>query len=129
MTVAVVPFDDVGRLAIFMVNLENDAITIRLARPISSNQDSITNFCEHDASDPRAHYQLFMSLIATALGTEVPTLDTRQALTGSTRLCMVAFPRRRAPDSSESLLTYHRPEQPNVKVLIDKIGQLLEGLL
>jgi hypothetical protein len=86
-----------------MLNLENDAITIRLARPIPSDQDSITNFCEHDASDPRTHYQLSMSLIATALGTEVPARETRQALTASTRLCVVAFPWRRASDANQEV--------------------------
>src|ERR1017187_5558853 len=49
---AVVPLDDVGRFPIFMVNLENDATTIRLPHPMPPNQDSIADFCEHDASDP-----------------------------------------------------------------------------
>jgi len=43
--------------------------------------------------------------------------------------CKVALLSRRASNSSDSLLTYHRPEQRSVKALIDEIGQLLEGLL
>jgi hypothetical protein len=35
-----------------MVNLENDAATISLPHPMPPNHDSITDFCEHDASDP-----------------------------------------------------------------------------
>jgi hypothetical protein len=50
--VAVVPLDDIGRLPLFMANLENDALTIGLAHSMSSDQDSITYFCEHDSSDP-----------------------------------------------------------------------------
>jgi hypothetical protein len=49
---AIVPLDDVGRFPIFVVNLENDATTISLPHPMPPNQDSITDFCEHDASDP-----------------------------------------------------------------------------
>ena len=50
--VAVVPLDDVGRFPIFMVNLENDAMTVRLPNAMPPNQYSITDSCEHDASDP-----------------------------------------------------------------------------
>jgi hypothetical protein len=35
-----------------MVNLENDAMTVRLPNAMPPNQYSITDFCEHDASDP-----------------------------------------------------------------------------
>ena len=52
----VVPLDDVGRLAVFMVNLENDAMTVRLATTMPPNQNSITDSCEHYASDPQPHH-------------------------------------------------------------------------
>ena len=53
--VAVVPLDDIGRLPMFMFNLENDTMTIRLAHSISPDQDPVTNFCEHDVSDRLTH--------------------------------------------------------------------------
>jgi hypothetical protein len=52
----VVPLDDVGRLPVFMVNLENDAMTVRLATAMPPNQNSITDSCEHYASDPQPHH-------------------------------------------------------------------------
>jgi hypothetical protein len=41
-----------------MFNLQYDATTIRLPDPMPPNHDSITDFCEHDASDPRPHHLL-----------------------------------------------------------------------
>jgi hypothetical protein len=74
--VGVVPLDDIGRLPLFMANLKNDTLTIRLARSMPSDQDSITNFCEHDASDPRPRYKLSTSLEVPALEAEVPDRTT-----------------------------------------------------
>ena len=70
--VGVVPLDDIRRLPLFMANLKDDALTIRLARSMPSDQDSITDFCEHDASDPRPRYKRSTSLGVPALGAEVP---------------------------------------------------------
>src|ERR1035437_3605814 len=73
---AVVPLDDVGRFPVFMINLENNATTIRLPHPMPPNQDSITDFCEHDASDPPLITLISMSPAPRALGTKVPAWDT-----------------------------------------------------
>jgi len=45
--ITVSPSDQVGRLPIRTANLEDDAMTIRLACPMPSNHDVVTNFCEH----------------------------------------------------------------------------------
>jgi hypothetical protein len=47
--IAIVPTDQVGRLPILMANLEDGAMTNGLARPMSTNHDSVTNLCVHDA--------------------------------------------------------------------------------
>ena len=36
----------------FMLNFENDAMPIRLTHPVPVDHDSITDFREHDASNP-----------------------------------------------------------------------------
>jgi hypothetical protein len=48
--VAIVPSDEIGRFPVLMSHLENDAVTIRLTRPMPSNHDSVSNLCVHGAS-------------------------------------------------------------------------------
>jgi hypothetical protein len=51
LVIAIVPLDDVRRFSLFISNFADYAMTIGLAHPMSSDQDVVTNFCEHGASD------------------------------------------------------------------------------
>jgi hypothetical protein len=105
-----------------------------MSKPAQSSQlgqdeppsDSMATACSHDAPLTERALQRHYSKAGAQCGSAA-----RWDLCGGPleRAVPTAIISRRAPDSSESLLTYHRPEQPSVKALIDEIGQLLEGLL
>jgi hypothetical protein len=49
LVVTVIPPDEIRWLSILMTNLEDGAVTGLLARPMSADQNPITNSCVHDA--------------------------------------------------------------------------------
>lgn len=72
LTFVAVPPHEVGRLPVLMTNLENNAVTIGLARPTSANHYSVTNLCDHDAPYLQTLYSMPISSAVTPPGTEVP---------------------------------------------------------
>lgn len=59
--VALAPFDDVGRLPALLLNLDDDTLAVRLASPMPSYHNPVTNFCEHGTSVQRPHLIVYIA--------------------------------------------------------------------
>jgi len=55
---SVVPLNEVGRLAVVVVKLQDDATTVRLSRTMSAYEYSVANSCDHNSSDRRAQLRM-----------------------------------------------------------------------
>lgn len=73
--VAIIPLHNVRWFPLIVVNLQNETMTIRLAHSMPSDEDSIANSCEHDASDPKPYDILSTALVELTPGTKVPRGD------------------------------------------------------
>lgn len=69
--VTVIPPDEVRWLPILMTNLEDGAVTSRLARPMSTDHNPVPNSCVHDVPNLFAAPPLFIAAVVPWLGTEV----------------------------------------------------------